>query len=123
MPPKPHIRLRQERHVICTGTVRCDAENIGYLRSFLSRACAVEYHREKTRAKLSLMGSPSVYMSPAFEYTDPAQLLQDRRGRLTQRAWEGWKLKLVMVTEYVVTLAAIANIATINWKLGVKTIC
>ncbi|KAL6717583.1 hypothetical protein ACLMJK_005498 [Lecanora helva] len=72
---------------------------------------------------LLALGSPGLYMSRAFEYTDPAQLLQDRRGRLRQNVWKGWKLQLLSIAEYVVALAAIANIATINWDLGVKTIC
>lgn len=72
---------------------------------------------------LLALGSPSVYMSRAFEFTDPAQLLQDRRGRLRQNTWKGWKLQLLLVAEYVIALAAITNIATINWQLGVRTIC
>ena len=72
---------------------------------------------------LLALGSPSIYMSRAFEYTDPAQLLQDRRGRLKQKSMAGWKFKFVLLAEYAVALAAIANVATINWDLGVKTIC
>lgn len=72
---------------------------------------------------LLALGSPSVYMSRAFEYTDPATLLQDRRGRLRQHNWTGWKLQLLMVGEYVVALAAISNIALMNWHLGIRTVC
>lgn len=72
---------------------------------------------------LLALGSPSVYMSRAFEYTDPATLLEDRRGRLRQHAWTGWRLQLLTVAEYVVAFAAIANIATINWHLGIRTVC
>ena len=72
---------------------------------------------------LLALGSPSIYMSRAFEYTDAAQLLQDRRGRLRQNAWTRWKLWLLLIAEYTVAFAAIANIASINWQLGVRTIC
>ena len=71
---------------------------------------------------LLALGSPSIYMSRAFEYTDPAQLLRDRRGRLRQNVWKGWKLQLLLVAEYVVVFAAIGNIASIDWQLGVRTI-
>ncbi|KAK4639704.1 hypothetical protein QC761_710690 [Podospora bellae-mahoneyi] len=51
------------------------------------------------RPLLALMlaaGSPSVYFSRAFEYHDPAQILHDHPS---------------------------ANIATLNWELGVKATC
>ena len=72
---------------------------------------------------LLALGSPSVYMSRAFEYTDPATLLQDRRGRLRQHAWTGWKLQLLTAGQYIVALAAMANIALMNWHLGIRTVC
>ena len=72
---------------------------------------------------LLALGSPSIYMSRAFEYTDPAQLMQDRRGRLKQNAPCSWKMTLLTIVEYVVALAAMANVATIAYDLGTKTIC
>lgn len=79
------------------------------------------------RPLLALMlaaGSPSVYFSRAFEYHDPAQILHDHPSRLPQWRPSMWYYKLsISMAEYIIALAAIANIATLNWELGVKATC
>ncbi|KAK4668804.1 uncharacterized protein QC764_710690 [Podospora pseudoanserina] len=79
------------------------------------------------RPLLALMraaGSPSVYFSRAFEYHDPAQILHDHPSRLPQWRPSMWYYKLsISMAEYIIALATIANIATLNWELGVKATC
>ncbi|KAK4179625.1 hypothetical protein QBC36DRAFT_322163 [Triangularia setosa] len=79
------------------------------------------------RPILALMlaaGSPSVYFSRAFEYHDSAQILQDHPNRLPQWRPKMWYSKLLIsLAEYTVAAAAIANIATLNWDIGTKTVC
>ncbi|KAK0668649.1 hypothetical protein QBC41DRAFT_321470 [Cercophora samala] len=79
------------------------------------------------RPLLALMlaaGSPSVYFSRAFEYHDPAQILHDHPSRLPQWRPSTWYSKLsISLAEYIIAMAAITNIATLNWELGIKAIC
>ncbi|VBB87066.1 Putative protein of unknown function [Podospora comata] len=79
------------------------------------------------RPLLALMlaaGSPSVYFGRAFEYHDPAQILHDHPSRLPQWRPSMWYYKLsISMAEYIIALAAIANIATLNWEPGVKATC
>ncbi|KAK0748827.1 hypothetical protein B0T21DRAFT_344440 [Apiosordaria backusii] len=79
------------------------------------------------RPLLALMlaaGSPSVYFSRAFDYHDPAQILHRHPNRLPQWRPKRWYSKLfISFAEYSLAIASIANIATLNWEIGVKTVC
>ncbi|CAJ2503440.1 Uu.00g108340.m01.CDS01 [Anthostomella pinea] len=70
------------------------------------------------------IGSPAVYVSRAFEFHDPRQPLRDRCGRyhLFRPASKASRWALA-AAQYAVALAAAANIATLNWELGVRTAC
>ncbi|KAI1336488.1 hypothetical protein F5Y15DRAFT_393895 [Xylariaceae sp. FL0016] len=79
------------------------------------------------RPFLSLLlsiGSPSVYVNRAFEYHDPAELLRShpRRYRLSlepsyRKQWA------IVILQYTFAMAAATNIATLNWQLGLRTVC
>ncbi|KAK4442805.1 hypothetical protein QBC34DRAFT_488660 [Podospora aff. communis PSN243] len=80
--------------------------------------------RRPLLALLLSAGSPSVYFSRAFEYHDVVEILQVRDGRLRQ--WRPSRRRtqmLVSGVEYVVALAATANIVCMNWELGLRTVC
>lgn len=73
---------------------------------------------------LLALGSPSVFVSRAFEYADPVELLQDRRGRLRQNTLPSTtRRRLVSAAQYATALAAVGNIAALDWQLGVRTVC
>jgi len=67
---------------------------------------------------------PSVHLSHAFEYHAPDQILAVHELRMRQ--WRPARLSsklLISATEYLVAFAALANLAAVNWNLGVGTIC
>lgn len=73
---------------------------------------------------LLALGSPSVFVSRAFEYSDPVELLRDRKGRLRpSHLRRRWSRRLVATAQYTAALAAVANVAELGWELGVKTVC
>ncbi|KAK4196161.1 hypothetical protein QBC40DRAFT_258315 [Triangularia verruculosa] len=79
------------------------------------------------RPLLALMlaaGSPSVYFSRAFEYHQPDHILADHKARLRQWRPKKWYSKLLIsLAQYTIAMATIANIASLNWEIGVKSIC
>jgi hypothetical protein len=72
---------------------------------------------------LLALGSPSVYISRAFEYRDPLELLKSRPGRLEQRRPQSRNKWLICLLEYTMALLAVVNIALLNWNLGLMTVC
>ncbi|KAI1344303.1 hypothetical protein F5Y15DRAFT_366118 [Xylariaceae sp. FL0016] len=74
-------------------------------------------------ATLLALGSPSVHMGRAFEHRDPLSQLRERKGRLRQWKPQGWKRWVFAGLQYALAWAAVANIATLNWQLGLKTVC
>lgn len=82
-----------------------------------------------TRPLLSLLlacGSPSVYLSRAFEFKDPVEILSKHR---PQRYRPGDRARLpafqgvLLVLQYMMALGATANIAMLNYELCVQAIC
>jgi hypothetical protein len=73
-------------------------------------------------ALLLASASPSVYTSRAFDYRNPREILKERDGRYHVSPKKG-RRRLIVIAQYVVILAALANIATINWQLGTQTVC
>lgn len=72
---------------------------------------------------LVALGSPSMYLSRAFDYNHPDEMLADRRYR--QKQWRPFPAAqwAICAAEYLLAIAAVANIALVNWDLGVKTVC
>jgi hypothetical protein len=80
--------------------------------------------RRPLLALLLAAGSPSVYFSRAFEYSGPREILSETPDRMQQWRPRNWFSKLLVSgPEYIIALAAIGNIAVMNWELGVRTIC
>ena len=73
---------------------------------------------------LLALGSPSVFVSRAFELGDPAELLRDRKGRLRpDHLRSPARRRLVAAAQYVAAAGAVANVAELDWELGIKTVC
>lgn len=73
---------------------------------------------------LLALGSPSVFVSRAFEHSDPVELLRDRKGRLRQSHLRtGPRRRIAAGAQYAAALAAVANVAELDWELGIKTVC
>jgi hypothetical protein len=68
-------------------------------------------------------GSPAVFPMRAFEYKDPIGLLKDREGRIRPPPFNLVRAPIVMALEYLVVIAAVANIATLSKELGVQVVC
>jgi hypothetical protein len=66
--------------------------------------------------------SPSVYTSRAFDYRNPREILKELEGRYHVNPNKGRRI-IIVILQYLVVLAALANIATINWQLGTQTVC
>lgn len=64
-----------------------------------------------------------MYLSRAFDYNHPDEMLADRRYR--QKQWRPFPAAqwAICAAEYLLAIAAVANIALVNWDLGVKTVC
>jgi len=68
-------------------------------------------------------GSPAVFPMRSFEYQDPIGLLRERRGRLyPPELTNKWQL-IIMVLEYIIALAAVANVVSVAQELGVQVSC
>ncbi len=72
---------------------------------------------------LLALASPSVYFSRAFKYPDPNKILTEHPMRLRQRLPRGWPAYLVTVLEYALVAGAVANMARVDYELGLQTIC
>jgi hypothetical protein len=68
-------------------------------------------------------GSPAVFPMRSFDNKDPIGLLKDREGRLRPPPLNQIRAPIVMALEYLVVIAAIANIATLGKELGVQVVC
>ena len=74
-------------------------------------------------ALLLAAASPSIYTNRAFEYRHPSEILRDRLDREhVNFSLQVRNRRIIIVCEYVFALAALANVATLNWQLGVRTI-
>ncbi|KAM7215676.1 hypothetical protein V8F06_008967 [Rhypophila decipiens] len=82
------------------------------------------------RPFLSLMlacGSPSVYLSRAFEFKDPVEILSKHRPQryrpgITSGKSSTFRAILVLV-QYATAFAATANVAMLSYDLGTQAIC
>lgn len=78
--------------------------------------------RRRLLGLLLSAASPSIYTERAFKYQDPDQILLDLKDNhvkttaVTRPRW------LFVVLEYVAVLAAVANVAALNWEMGVRSI-
>ena len=81
------------------------------------------------RPFLSLMlalGSPSVYLSRAFEFKDPVEVLSKRR---PQHYRPGTKTRrpifhaIMVILQYMTAFAATANVSILAYELGTRAIC
>lgn len=78
--------------------------------------------RRRLLGLLLSAASPSIYTERAFKYQDPDQILKDLKDNhvrstvITQPRW------LFVALEYLAVLAAIANVATLNWELGLRSV-
>jgi hypothetical protein len=65
-------------------------------------------------------GSPAVFPMRSFEDQDPIGLLQERPGRLYPPRLSNKGQLAIMVLEYVIALAAVANVVTVAYDLGMQ---
>lgn len=80
--------------------------------------------RRPILATLLALGSPSVFVSRAFEYSDPVGMLQDRGGRRAAGRLHSRFGRWVLLTiQYICAIGAMANVGLLNWDIGSKTIC
>jgi hypothetical protein len=68
-------------------------------------------------------GSPAVFPMRSFEYQDPIGLLRERGGRLYPPRLSNKRQLAIMVLEYIVTIAAVANVVTVAYDLGMQVSC
>ncbi|KAK8044174.1 hypothetical protein PG993_004198, partial [Apiospora rasikravindrae] len=80
--------------------------------------------RRPLLALLLALGSPSVWMGRAFEMPDdPLESLRRKQRQLDYAAPVGRKRVMLHILEYALAIAAVVNIAMLDWELGAKTIC
>jgi hypothetical protein len=78
--------------------------------------------RRPLLALLVSFGSPSVYMDRVFDFRQPEKMLQRSRGRYhPYRPGSSFKRWALAALQYAFALGAVANIAVLNWQLGVGT--
>ena len=68
-------------------------------------------------------GSPAVFPIRSFDYRDPIGALKEREGRLHPPKIPSGGDAVVMIVEYVVVFAAIANVAMLSYQLGIQVPC
>jgi hypothetical protein len=79
--------------------------------------------RRRFLAFLLAAASPAIYTSRAFEYRNPSEIIKERlRHHHINFTLDIKKRKYFVVLEYVFALAAFANVATVSWQLGLKSI-
>ncbi len=79
--------------------------------------------RRRLLGLLLATASPSIYTERAFKYQNPDEILKERVGAQQMRSTKGSKRRWFFVLlEYVLVSAAILNIATLNWVLGVQSV-
>ncbi|KAI9764471.1 MAG: hypothetical protein M1840_008397 [Geoglossum simile] len=69
------------------------------------------------------IGSPAVFPIRSFDYRDPIGALKEREGRLHPPRFPFGKGVVVVIIEYAVALASIANVATLSYQLGIQAPC
>lgn len=80
--------------------------------------------RRPLLALLLFIGSPSPYLSRAFEFKDPAVVLRLRRGERSINLLQNQRTRLaVAMLQYLVAVAVVANVGTPTYDLGVKAVC
>jgi hypothetical protein len=79
--------------------------------------------RRRFLALLLSAASPSIYTSRAFEYRNLAVILHEEPGRNHVRSTLHRKhRRIIIILEYFFAGAALSNVATISWQLGLRTI-
>lgn len=73
-------------------------------------------------ALLIALGSPSVYLSRAFNHVEPKKVLKKKDGRLKQSRFSPRTTVLITILEYAVAMTAVANVSVVSYELGVKSI-
>ncbi|KAI8634010.1 hypothetical protein F5Y19DRAFT_411682 [Xylariaceae sp. FL1651] len=75
-------------------------------------------------ALLISIGSPSVYIDRLFDYREPAKIMRHTKGRYhpykPKSSFQRWSL---VTLQYAIAALAAANIALLNWQLGLGTVC
>jgi hypothetical protein len=74
------------------------------------------------------IGSPAVTPMQLFQYPNIVNELKDtvrnRDKRITVPAYEpGIRRVIASMVEYIIALAAVANVATVSYQLGIRTVC
>ena len=102
---------------------------IALLGASLEEVCLLALiGRRRLLGLLLAAASPSIYTERAFKYQDPDKILKERQYnshhgadhvKPTMHSNLRWFFVLL---EYIAVLCAIANIAILNWELGLKTI-
>ena len=78
--------------------------------------------RRRLLGLLLAAASPSIYTERAFKYQNPDEILKERliaqqvNSTKVNRRW------FFVLLEYVLVLAAITNVGTLNWQLGVRSV-
>jgi hypothetical protein len=71
---------------------------------------------------LLAFGSPAVYMDRVFDFRQPEKVLAHHRGGYhPYTPGTTFKKRLLVGFQYLLALGAVANIAVLNWQLGVGT--
>ncbi|KAI9692302.1 MAG: hypothetical protein M1822_006533 [Bathelium mastoideum] len=83
--------------------------------------------RRRLLGFLLAAASPSIYTERAFKYQEPIEILKERlhKSRHEEHVIPTMSRNLrwiVVLIEYTAILSAIANIGTLEWQLGVKSI-
>lgn len=68
-------------------------------------------------------GSPAIFPMRLFDNKDPIGLLKNRQARLSPPPLKHVHALIVMALEYLVVLAAIANVVTLSRELGDQAVC
>ncbi|KAL8991118.1 MAG: hypothetical protein Q9169_007945 [Polycauliona sp. 2 TL-2023] len=79
--------------------------------------------RRPLLALLLAAGCPAVFPMRCFDNSDPVGILNERPGRLHPPSLNGHRESIVMVIQYVITIMAICNVATVSVDLGVRVVC
>ncbi|KAI1113589.1 hypothetical protein F5Y14DRAFT_417689 [Nemania sp. NC0429] len=80
--------------------------------------------RRPLLALLISVGSPSVYMERVFEFRQPETMLHYSPGQYRPvKPDTMWKQRLFVMIQYLVAIGAAANVVTLSWQLGVRTVC
>ncbi|KAI2631597.1 hypothetical protein GGS21DRAFT_491497 [Xylaria nigripes] len=80
--------------------------------------------RRHLLALLLSFGNPSVYIERALDFRQPQELLRHAGARCPPyRPTKPFEKFLLAVMQYAIAIAAVVNIATLSWQLGVGTVC